>query len=198
MKRFKVLVTTTSFQDTPGSHHELLNQMNWDLEFLRGPLNESQLKDVIHKFDGIICGDDDYNSKILKKGFEHNLKALSKYGVGLDKIDLSAAKKYGIKVSNCPGVNHVSVAEHALALLFTFEKNIHHQYNSVQNKSWNRMIGNEISGKSIGIIGMGSVGKELAKKSVGLGLNVMAYDINQNIDFEKKYPQVKFCKNIDE
>jgi D-3-phosphoglycerate dehydrogenase len=192
----RILITTTSFQDTPGSHHNLLNDQNFEIDYLRGPLEESILLPIIHKYDGVICGDDEYTDKVLSTGKNSKLKVLSKYGVGLDKIDLESAKKLKIKVTNCPGVNHTSVAEHVLALLFCFEKNIHLQYNSVQQKSWNRMIGNEIQGKTLGIIGLGAVGKELAKKSIALGMKVIGYDIIENKEFIKNCPIV-FTSNIE-
>ena len=148
----KILLTTTSFQDTPGKHHDLLNSQNWDIDYLRGPVDESVLLPIIHKYDGVICGDDEYTREVIKLGKQGKLKVLSKYGVGLDKIDLEAAKEFDVKVTNVPGVNQVSVAEHVLALLFSFQKNIHLQYNSVQNKSWKRLIGNEIEGSTIGTL----------------------------------------------
>jgi len=190
----RILVTTTSLQDTPGSHHDLLNQQNFEIDYLRGPLEEGALLPIIHKYDGVICGDDEYTEKVLSLG--KKLQVLSKYGVGLDKIDLKSAKFLDIKITNCPGVNQVSVAEHVLALLFCFEKNIHLQYNSVQNNSWNRMIGNEIQGKTIGIIGLGAVGKELAKKSISLGMKVIGYDIIENKEFIKNCP-ITFTNNIE-
>ena len=193
----KILLTTTSFQDTPGNHHDLLNSQNWDIDFLRGPLEESVLLPIIHKYDGVICGDDEYTSKVIKKGREGKLKVLSKYGVGLDKIDLDAAKEIGVKVLNCPGVNHISVAEHVLALLFTFEKNVHLQYHSTKEGSWKRMIGNEIQGKTIGIIGLGSVGKELVKKCIALGMNVIGYDLFENKDFISSCPKMKFTNDVE-
>lgn len=118
----KILLTTTSFQDTPGKHHDLLSAQNWDIDYLRGPIEESVLLPIIHKYDGVICGDDEYTREVIKAGKEGNLKVLSKYGVGLDRIDLKAAKEFNIKVTNVPGINHVSVAEHVLALLFSFKK----------------------------------------------------------------------------
>ena len=121
---------------------------------------------------------------------------LSKYGVGLDRIDLEIAKELGITVTNCPGVNQVSVAEHVLALLFTFEKNVHLQYNSTKVGSWKRCIGNEIQGKTIGVIGLGSVGKELVKKSLALGMNVIGFDLFKNKDFIELYPEMKFTDDI--
>lgn len=194
----KILLTTTSFQDTPGKHHDLLNSFNWDIDYIRGPVNESVLLPIIEKYDGIICGDDEYTRKVIKAGKEGKLKVLSKYGVGLDRIDLIAAKEFNIIVTNCPGVNQVSVAEHVLALLFSFQKNIHLQYSSVQNKSWKRLIGNEIEGSVIGIIGLGSVGKELAKKALALGMIVYCYDLNEDKDFLNQYNDIFFTKNIND
>lgn len=197
MNHLKVLVTTTSFQDTPGKHHDLLADQDWDVSYLRGPVEERALLPIIHKYDGVICGDDEYTRDVLKSGKEGKLKALSKYGVGLDRIDLEAAKEFGIRVTNVPGINQISVSEHVLALLFTFSKNIHLQHNSVQAGSWKRRIGFEIQGKTMGIIGLGAVGKEVAKKSNALGMNVLAFDIFHDQEFLDKYPEISFTTDID-
>ena len=183
MNKLKVLVTTTSFQDTPGKHHDLLAQQNWDLSFLRGPLKEEEIIAVIDQFDAVICGDDEYTQKVLEKGVNGKLKILSKYGVGLDKIDLEASKKFGVKVTNCPGINQNSVAEHVFALLLSFEKNIHTQHNSVQQYSWKRQIGHEVFGKTIGIIGFGAIGKEVSRIAQAFKQRVLVYDpfVGENI-----------------
>ena len=192
----KILVTTTSFQDSKGEHHNLLNSQDWDIDYLRGPLKEHELLNIIQEYDGVLCGDDEYTRRIIKKGAAGKLKALAKYGVGLDKIDLDAAKEYGIKVSNCPGINQVSVAEHVLSLLLAFEKNIHTQYNSVQKGSWKRSVGREIRGKTIGIIGLGAIGKELAKLMLNIGLDVIGYDVFEHDKFLEENHQIKF-DNLD-
>ena len=194
----KILLTTTSFQDTPGKHHTFLNSQNWNLDYLRGPVDKSILLPIIHKYDGIICGDDEYSRDVIKAGKEGKLKVISKYGVGLDRIDLEAAKEFGVAVTNVPGINHVSVSEHVLALLFAFSKNIHIQYNSVQQGSWKREIGSEIQGKKMGIIGLGAVGKELAKKAVSLGMNVLAYDIFEDKEFLKNNIEISFTSEIND
>ena len=106
----KILLTSTSFQDTPGRHLNVLNEAGFLIDTLRGPVKEDQLLPIIAKYDGVICGDD-YTRKVIKKGRTGKLKALSKYGIGLDKIDLEAAREFGVKVTNC-GVNHMAVAEH--------------------------------------------------------------------------------------
>ena len=194
----KILLTTTYFQDTPGKHHDLLNSKNWDIDYLRGPVEESVLLQIIHKYDGVICGDDEYTREVIKAGKKGKLKVLSKYGVGLDRIDLEAAKEFGVAVTNVPGINQVYVSEHVLALLFTFSKNIHLQYNSVQTGSWKRGIGSEIQGKTLGIIGLGAVGRELGKKAGALGMKVMAYDIFKDQEFLDKYSEINFTSDIDD
>ena len=141
--------------------------------------------------------DDEYTEEVIKNGAQGKLKYLSKYGVGLDRIDLEAAKKYNVKVTNCPAVNQVSVSEHVLALLLTFERNIHLQYNSVQKGSWKRWVGNEIEGKTIGIIGLGAVGKELAKKSSALGMKVLAFDLYKDDIFLSQYEEVTFVETLE-
>ncbi|WP_296634948.1 phosphoglycerate dehydrogenase [Polaribacter sp.] len=193
----KVLLTTTSFQDTPGVHQDLLYSQGFDVDTLRGPILESELLPIIQNYDAVICGDDEYTEQVIKKGTEGKLKYLCKYGVGLDRIDLAAAKKYNVPVTNCPAVNQISVSEHVLALLFTFERNIHLQYNSVQSGSWKRWVGNEIEGKTIGIIGLGAVGKELAKKTSALGMTVLGFDLYKDEEFLSKYNEVTFVESVE-
>ena len=194
----KVLLTSTSFQDTPGSHHDLLNSQDWEIDYLRGPILEAELLPIIQNYDAVICGDDEYTEAVLTKGKAGRLKYISKYGVGLDRIDLKTTEKLGIPVTNCPGVNQVSVAEHVLALLFTFQKNVHLQYQSTKDGSWKRWIGNEIQGQTRGVIGLGSVGKEVVKKSLALGMHVIGFDLFRNEEFLASQPQMRFTDNIDE
>ena len=194
----KVLLTTTSFQDTPGTHQDLLYSQGFEIDKLRGPILEDELLPIIQNYDAVICGDDEYTRTVIKKGVEGKLKYICKYGVGLDRIDLEAAKEFNVPVTNCPAVNQVSVSEHVLALLFTFERNVHLQYNSVQQGSWKRWVGNEIEGKTIGIIGLGAVGKELAKKSSALGMKVLGFDLYKDEAFLSRYNEVNFVEDIEE
>jgi len=193
----KVLLTTTSFQDTPGVHQDLLYSQGFDIDTLRGPILEAELLPIIQNYDAVICGDDEYTAAVIEKGVQGSLKYLCKYGVGLDRIDLEAAKRFGVPVTNCPAVNQVSVSEHVLALLFAFERDIHLQYNSVQSGSWKRWVGNEIQGKTIGIVGLGAVGKELAKKANALGMKVLGFDLYRDEAFLLKHDEVTFVDSLE-
>tara|TARA_Y100000589_G_C27125895_1_gene618507 strand:- start:332 stop:1255 length:924 start_codon:yes stop_codon:yes gene_type:complete len=172
----RILLTTTSFTDTPGQHQEKLKSLNYKIDILRGPVKEKVLLPIIGNYDGIICGDDEITSKVISNGKKGKLKVISKYGIGLDKIDLKSADEFGIKVCNTPGVNHIAVSEHILALLFSYYKNIHLEYNITKQGKWERLIGNEIYAKKIGIVGYGRIGHELAQRCKALGLTVKAYD----------------------
>lgn len=179
----KVLLTSTSFQDCEGSHKELLNQQGWEVSFLRGPLKKSEIIGEVANYDALICGDDELDREVLEKGAAGRLKFISKYGVGLDKIDLVVAKKLGIPVTNCPGVNQIAVAEHVLAMIFSFFKNIHLSHEITSQGGWKRPLGNELYGKKMGIIGLGAIGKELAKRTPFLGLDTYVFDVNPDLSF---------------
>lgn len=193
----KILLTSTSFQDTPGAHHNLLQKQGFELDFMRGPLKENIMLSVISNYDAIICGDDEITREVIQKGAKNRLKIISKYGIGLDKIDLIAAKEFNIPVRNCPGVNNLSVAEHAFALLLSFVKNIIPEYNHIRKQNWTRLIGTEVFGKCIGIIGLGNVGKEIAKRALAFGMKVIAIDKFIDQDFIKNF-NIEIAENLDQ
>ncbi len=174
---YDILVTSTSFIDTPGKHQEMLASKDLRLHYARGPLTENEMLAQIAQYDALLCGDDALTENVIRLGKENRLICISKYGVGLDKIDLQAAKKYNIPVTNCPGVNQVSVAEHFFGLLLCFLRNIHLEFNEVQGKgTWKRMAGHEIFGKKMLIMGLGRIGSEIAKRASAFGLELYAYD----------------------
>lgn len=183
----KILLTTTSFQDTPGNHHDLLNETGYEIDTLRGPVTEDVLLPIISTYDGIICGDDEMTRNVIQKGSKGKLKVISKYGVGLDKIDLEAAKKFGIPVFNTPGVNQITVAEHAITLMLTYLKNIHLEYNFTKEGNWKRLTGNELFGKKIGILGLGKIGKEIVKRLSVFGVELIAFDIQFDEEFLEEH-----------
>jgi len=193
----KILVTTTSFQDTPGKHHDALEATGFEVDTLRGPVLEEELLPILAKYDGVICGDDFYTQKVLETGKKGKLKVISKYGIGLDKIDLEAAEELGIKVTNCPGVNHRAVSEHIFALIMAFYKNIVDEVNFTREGKWQRLIGHEIYGMKIGVAGMGRIGKEVLLRAKAFGLKLYAFD--KFID--KKFTEnnkVNVCNTIEE
>ena len=191
----KLLITSTSFQDTPGLHKEEILKSGFEIDYLRGPLTKHELMPIISKYDYIICGDDEYDKDVLKIGKESKLKVLSKYGIGLDKIDLEYAQKNNIKVFNTPNINSEAVSEHVFALLLSFEKNIIAENQITKNNEWTRLIGHELFNRKILIMGMGSVGKEVCKRARAFGMDVYGFDIKKDEEFVKKN-DVNFITNF--
>lgn len=189
----KVLITSTSFTTSIGRHHEMLNRPDIEVVFKGGPLNDDQLKEIYLDFDGIICGDDDWNKSNLLRAKAGGLKVLSKYGIGLDKVDVEFARSNGILVTNTPGVNSDAVAEHVLALILCYERNLFDVYKNTKSGIWQRPIGAEIFSKTIGIVGFGSIGKKVALKFKALGLNVLVYDPFVE---ERNFKEYKFVSEL--
>jgi D-3-phosphoglycerate dehydrogenase len=172
----KILLTSTSFQDTPGKHQEMLKASGFVVDTLRGPVKEEVLLPIIANYDGVICGDDEYTEDVISAGKSGKLKVISKYGIGLDKINLKAAQLLGVPVTNCPGVNHTTVAEHVFGLLLSFSKHIPQELNHTKQGEWTRYTGNEIFGKTMGVMGLGKIGKEVVKRAAAFGMKIMAFD----------------------
>ncbi len=192
----KILITTTSYQDTPGPHHDLLKEAGFEIETARGPLAEDAIYELVGDFDGIICGDDAYTRRVLEKCLP-KLKVLSKYGIGLDKIDLDAAKDLGIPVCFTPGVNHTTVAEHTLLLMLALVKKMVEHTEAVRAGDWKRMTGNEVAGKTLGIVGLGRIGREVAKRATAFGMRIIGYDIYWDADFARDH-EVKRCEDLED
>jgi len=192
----KILLTTTSFQDTPGEHHQLLKDTGWEVITARGPLNEADTLALVGDIDGYICGDDAITRKVLEKA-RPKLKVLSKYGIGVDKIDVKSCTEFGLPLLFTPGVNHTTVAEHCFLLLLALEKNLLFHTDSTRNGGWKRKTGHELLDKTIGIIGLGRIGKEVAIRARAFGMKVIAFDVYWDEKFAATH-EVKRAASLDE
>lgn len=172
----KILVTPRAFAKSGMEQIQMMREAGWEVH-----VNETgksytyeEFLDYAKDVDGIIIGVDKANRDMLDKCT--NLKAIAKYGVGVDNIDMEAAKEKGIRISRAIGSNSVSVAEHTIALMFALSKNIYVASKQVKNGSWNKPYGFEVNDKTIGIIGFGNIGKNVARMVQGLNMKVMAFD----------------------
>ncbi len=172
----RVLLTTTSYQDTPGDHHRLLESAGFEIVRERGPLPESRMLELAGDFDAFLCGDDEITRKVIEKALPR-LRVISKYGIGLDKIDVDAATEKKIPIGFCPGVNHTTVAEHTFGLLISLYRHIVTECNHVKAGEWKRLTGHELFGKKLAIIGLGRIGKEVAIRGRAFGMEIIAYDV---------------------
>lgn len=129
----------------------------------------------------------DYDALLIRSGTKvtadvienaKNLKVIGRAGVGVDNVDIGAASKRGIIVMNTPGGNTISTAEHTMTLMLALARNIAPASASLRNKLWERkkFKGTEVFGKTLGIIGLGRIGTEVAKRALAFGMKVVAYD----------------------
>lgn len=196
----RILLSTTSYQDTPGPHHDLLESQGFEIVRERGPLPEAVMLEISGEFDGFLCGDDAITRAVIEKSLPR-LKVISKYGIGLDKIDLACATGNKIPVLNTPGVNHTTVAEHTFGLMLSLSKKIH--VNAVDVRAgkwvagWKKPVGNEVMGKTIGIIGLGRIGKEVAIRARAFGMQVIGFDPYWDEAFATEHA-VEKCASMDE
>lgn len=192
----RILLTTCSYQDTPGPHHPLMEAQGWEIVCERGPLSEARMLELAGDFDAFLCGDDAISRAVLEKSLPR-LKVISKYGIGLDKIDIAATKELKIPVLFTPGVNHTTVAEHTFGLLLGLAKHIVTTAAAARKGEWLRLTGHEILDKTIGIVGLGRIGKEVATRARAFGMHVIGYDPYWDEAFAAAN-QVTRCASMDE
>jgi D-3-phosphoglycerate dehydrogenase len=134
-----------------------------------------ELKPLIGEYDGVIMGLDEWNDEVFK--IAPRLKAVAKFGVGVDNVDLAAATKRGVKVINAKGGNSQAVAELALALMLASARNIVYQHQRLAGAGeWVRFTGMELSGKTVGLLGFGDIARRVAKLLTGFEVKILAAD----------------------
>lgn len=131
--------------------------------------------------DGVIVGLEDFNSKIIDAC--PSIKIIAKYGVGLNNIDLDHCKKRGIKIGWEAGVNKLSVAEMAVGYMLMLCRNLYTTSNQLKHEVWNKSGGSNLSGKTIGIVGVGHIGKELIRLLKPFSCRVLVNDIVEQSDY---------------
>jgi len=173
----KILVTPASFK--PSMISPALEQLRLyagDLVFNphNQPLEEAELIPLLKGCDGCIAGLDPFNRRVIESA--QGLKVISRYGAGVDNVDLAAAKEQGVTVCNTPGVNAEAVADLAFGLMLSLARKLPLLDRHTREGKWDRFIGTELYKKTIGILGLGAVGKAVARRAAGFSMRVLACD----------------------
>ncbi|MCR1899113.1 phosphoglycerate dehydrogenase [Irregularibacter muris] len=134
----------------------------------------NELYELVTDVAGVIIGDDKFDEKLLRHA--KNLKVVSRFGVGVDNIDLKVAKELDITVERAIGANSTSVAEMALTYFFALSKKLLAMSQEAKKGSSKRIVGSELFGKTVGIVGLGSIGREVCRMARGIGMDVLVYD----------------------
>ena len=176
LKHCRLLVTPTSYgKNDARLKTELEMQVGEVIYNPTGkPLTSAEVGQLLPGIDGYIAGLDGIDANALKSA--DKLKVIARYGVGVDNVDLAEAQKKGIVVTNTPGANSVSVAELALGLILALARQIPEAVEAVHQGKWPRYSGTSLEGKTIGILGLGAIGKQLARRLSGFDCKIMAFD----------------------
>ena len=184
----KVLITTVPFGDKDRTPLDLLESNN--IEYVINPLNkkltEDELIELIPSFDIIIAGTEQISDKVMEKA--GSLRMISRVGIGLDSVDLLAAEKRDIQVSYTPDAPAPAVAELTIGMMLTLLRSVHVSNSQMHLGKWYRFFGRRLSEVTIGIIGIGRIGKGVLEHLQGFGNpKILVNDISIEDDIIKKF-----------
>ncbi len=141
---------------------------------VRERLSEAELLGLIADIDGVISGDDEFTEKVLLRA--RRLKVISKWGTGTDSIDREACARLGIEVRNTPGAFTEPVADHVLGYLLCFARQLVPMAEAMRQGAWMKIPGRTLGECTLGIVGVGTIGRAVAKRAAAFGMTVLGND----------------------
>lgn len=173
----RVVVTCPQLQRTIDQHRATFDAAG--IEVLLPPvvqqLSEGELIEHLRDAEGIIVGDDPLTATVLERS--NRLRAISKWGVGIDNIDLAAAARLGIRVTNTPGMFGDEVADVVIGYLIMLARQLHRVDARVRAGEWAKIEGVSLAGRTLGIIGLGAIGQAVARRGIALGMTVIGAEV---------------------
>jgi len=174
----KILITPTSFlKPVNAKAKEMIEAFADEVIYNphTRPLTAEEVAALLPGVDGYIAGLDTISAEALA-GAPESLKVISRYGAGVDRVDLAAARARGIVVTNTPGTNSTAVCELAFGLMLSLARRIPQLDAAVKSGGWPRTSGMELAGRTLGVVGFGAIGKKLAVRAKAFEMDVIAYD----------------------
>jgi len=146
-----------------------------DLPVISGQqLSAAELEHIIDVYDGVIAGDDMFTRAVLERGT--SLRVISKWGVGLDSIDREAARELGILVTNTPNMFDDEVADVTIGYLIMLSRGLHLIDRAVRSGDWRKIEGRSLAGRTLGVVGLGGIGRATVRRGVAMGMLVCGAD----------------------
>ena len=183
----KILISSRSFGKIDSGAVDLLR--NNGLEPIFNPygrkLKENEILDLMNEVIGIIAGTEKITEKIISDN--PKLKVISRYGIGLDNINLKTAKEKNIIIYNTPNSPTNAVAELTLALILNLLRKITIVDKNIKEKTWKPDIGFQLMKKTVGIIGLGKIGKKLVELLIPFDVKILACDVNPDKELGNEY-----------
>ena len=141
-----------------------------------GPLTVAELLPQLAGIDAVLAGMDPFNAAVLASEEAARLKIISRWAIGVDAVDLTAAAQHGIVVANTPGLLNNAVADYAMAMLLAMARRIPQGARSLQAGQWDPEWGPDMGGKTLGLIGCGGIGQAVARRARGFDLRLLGCD----------------------
>jgi D-3-phosphoglycerate dehydrogenase len=183
----KVLVTATGHRGDDDPRFKPLRDAGWDVKTHRWPggrPDEEEVIELVHGYDAVIASS---NERYTRAVFERadTLKHVARWGVGYETVDVPAASDNGVIVTTTQGSNHWAVADHAWALMLAVSRRVVELDKIGRSRTWSRPLGSDIWQKTLGVVGLGRIGKGVAQRAFGFEMKVVAYE---------PYPDRAFCE----
>lgn len=182
----KVMTTSLNADDAP--HVEILRKNGFEVGCVPADLDRHQEDHLIRLLadcDAVVAGAEPYPRRVIES--LPKLRAIVRSGVGYDAIDLAVCDEAGVVVATTPGVNHHAVAEHTIALLMGVSRGFADLDRRVREGRWKRIAYPRVMGRTLGILGLGRIGRAVATRAVGLGMDVLAFEPYPNKEFVEQW-----------
>ena len=185
-------VVVTSLLGDSGPHFELLGKAGFETAVVDRKLNlnvEENMILTLRDADACIAGSESITARVITSCSK--LRVIARTGVGYDAVNIPACDQSRIVVATTPGVNHHAVAEHTIAMLMSLARNLPQRDRDVRQGIWEKIPTPRVMGRTLGLVGLGRIGRAVATRARGLGLNVLAFDPFPNREFADQW-QVEF------
>lgn len=177
MSRWRVLISCPQLQGTIAAHKARFDEQEIDLVIppVVQQLSEDELIALLPGIDGVVVGDDPITERVLDAG--DRLQVISKWGVGIDNIDLAAARERGVKVTNTPNVFGGEVADVVIGYLILLARQLHLVDGAVRGGQWFKPQGLSLAGRTMGVVGLGDIGRSVVKRAVAMEMRVLGAEV---------------------
>ncbi|MBI2042741.1 MAG: 3-deoxy-manno-octulosonate cytidylyltransferase [Candidatus Nealsonbacteria bacterium] len=177
--KYKVLVSAPYLQPVIGKYREMLRDKSIEIIVpkVNERLSEEELLNLMPDMDGILCGDDRLTERVLASS--PKLKVISKWGTGIDSIDKEAAQKRGIPIKNTPNAFTDPVADTVMGLILCFSRGILDLNGEMKSGIWSKQLRWALNEKTLGVVGVGNIGKAVIKRAAAFGMKILANDIRE-------------------
>jgi phosphoglycerate dehydrogenase-like enzyme len=186
MATFRTLITVPYMRpDDAGDR--MLREAGVETVFnlVSGHRSEEEMISLLKDIDAAIVGLDPFTARVMDAS--PRLKVISRSGVGYDDIDVPAATERGVAVCTTPGLNHNAVAEYTFALLLQCARKLCENLHEGRSGGWTWRQGRDLAGRTLGIVGLGAIGKQVAKRARAFDMKVLAYDVARDNPFAAQH-----------